>query len=42
MQDSTFAWLESLAAKQGASEEELITKPEERLEAPPEWIRKKN
>jgi hypothetical protein len=33
----TFAWLESLAVKQGASEA-LLLKPEERLEAPPEWI----
>lgn len=33
------AWLESLAAKQGAKAEELLTKPEERLETPPEWVR---
>ncbi|RPI32591.1 MAG: hypothetical protein EHM70_08570, partial [Chloroflexota bacterium] len=36
--DAALAWLESLAAKQGAAEEELITKPEERLEAPPAWV----
>ncbi len=38
-QDSALAWLETLAAKQGANEEELITKPEERLESMPEWIK---
>jgi len=32
-----FAWLESLAARQGA-EEALLLKPEERLETPPDWI----
>jgi competence ComEA-like helix-hairpin-helix protein len=32
------AWLESLAAKQGAAEDELLTPPEERLEEPPEWV----
>ena len=37
-QDDTFAWLEGLAAKQGATEG-LLTTPEERLEEPPEWIR---
>ncbi|MBN2145925.1 MAG: helix-hairpin-helix domain-containing protein, partial [Anaerolineales bacterium] len=37
-EDAALAWLESLAAKHGAAEEELITKPEERLEAPPEWV----
>jgi tetratricopeptide (TPR) repeat protein len=36
--DDSFAWLESLAAKQGASEG-LLTKPEERLEQEPEWVR---
>jgi tetratricopeptide (TPR) repeat protein len=36
--DDAFAWLESLAAKQGASEG-LLTKPEERLEEEPEWVR---
>lgn len=37
-QDAAMLWLESLAMKQGAKSEELITKPEERLEAPPEWV----
>ncbi len=36
--DDSFAWLENLAAKQGASEG-LLTKPEERLEHEPEWVR---
>ncbi len=36
--DDAMAWLESLAAKQGADEETLLTKPEERLEAPPDWV----
>jgi tetratricopeptide (TPR) repeat protein len=36
--DLDFAWLESLAARQGASEEELLTQPEERSETPPAWI----
>ncbi|GAP14767.1 protein containg TPR repeat [Longilinea arvoryzae] len=37
--DSAFAWLESLAAKQGADEETLLVKPEERLETPPDWVK---
>ena len=37
-QDDSFAWLESLAAKQGATEG-LLTKPEERLDEEPEWVR---
>lgn len=37
-EDEAFAWLESLAAKQGA-EEALLLSPEERREQPPEWIR---
>ena len=37
-QDDAFAWLESLAAKQGATEG-LLTKPEDRLEEEPEWIK---
>ena len=37
-QDDSFAWLESLAAKQGATEG-LLTTPEERLEEEPEWVR---
>ena len=36
--DDAFAWLESLAAKQGADEETLITAPDERSETPPEWV----
>jgi hypothetical protein len=37
--DDSFAWLENLAAKQGASEG-LLTKPEERLEHEPDWVQK--
>jgi DNA uptake protein ComE-like DNA-binding protein len=37
-EDEAMAWLESLAAKQGAAEEELLTSADERLEQPPEWI----
>jgi tetratricopeptide (TPR) repeat protein len=37
-QDDAFAWLESLAAKQGATEG-LLTKPEDRLEEEPEWVK---
>ncbi len=37
-QDDSFAWLESLAAKQGATEG-LLTKPEDRLEEEPEWVK---
>jgi competence ComEA-like helix-hairpin-helix protein len=36
--DAAMAWLESLAAKQGVSEDELFTSPEERQETPPAWI----
>ena len=36
--EEALAWLESLAAKQGVSEDELLTKPEERPETPPEWV----
>ncbi len=36
--DDAMAWLESLAAKQGADEEALLTKPEDRQEQPPEWV----
>jgi competence ComEA-like helix-hairpin-helix protein len=35
--DDAFAWLESLAVKQGA-EEALLLNPEERQEAPPDWV----
>lgn len=37
-QDAAMLWLESLAAKQGANSEELITNPDERLDKPPEWV----
>ena len=37
-QDAALLWLESLAAKQGAQAEELITDPSARLEKPPEWV----
>ncbi len=36
--DAAFAWLESLAEKQGADEGTLVTAPEERLETPPDWV----
>lgn len=39
-QDAALAWLESLAAKQGAKEEELLTRPQDRLETAPEWVQK--
>lgn len=38
-EDEALAWLESLAAKQGAKPEELVTKPEVRAEAIPAWVR---
>jgi cytochrome c-type biogenesis protein CcmH/NrfG len=38
-QDAALAWLESLAAKQGAEEEELVTSPAARSDSPPEWVR---
>ncbi len=37
-QEDSFAWLENLAAKQGATEG-LLTTPEERLEEEPDWIK---
>ena len=36
--DDAFAWLESLAEKQGAEEGTLVTSPEDRLETPPDWL----
>ncbi len=36
-EDEAFAWLESLAVKQGASEA-LLLDPDERREEPPEWV----
>jgi hypothetical protein len=38
IEDDTMAWLEGLAAKQGAKPEELLTKPEERSEELPNWL----
>jgi hypothetical protein len=35
--EDAFSWLESLAAKQGAKPEELLTKPEDRAENAPTW-----
>jgi hypothetical protein len=35
--DDAFSWLESLAAKQGAKPEELLTRPEDRAESAPAW-----
>jgi tetratricopeptide (TPR) repeat protein len=37
--DDAFSWLESLAAKQGAKPEELLTKPEDRSDEMPDWLR---
>jgi DNA uptake protein ComE-like DNA-binding protein len=36
-EDAAFAWLESLAARQGATDALLLT-PDERRETPPEWV----
>ena len=36
--DAAFAWLENLAAKQGA-QEALLLNPEDRLEEPPDWVK---
>lgn len=36
-EDAAFAWLESLAVRQGA-QEALLLSPEERLEVPPDWV----
>ena len=38
IRESALAWLEGLAAKQGADEESLFVKPEDRTETPPAWI----
>jgi competence ComEA-like helix-hairpin-helix protein len=35
--EAAFAWLESLAVRQGA-QDVLLLKPEDRLETPPEWV----
>lgn len=37
-EEDAFAWLESLATRQGAGEETLLTVPEDRVETPPEWV----
>jgi tetratricopeptide (TPR) repeat protein len=42
IEDDAMAWLESLAAKQGAKEEELLTKPGERSDEMPDWLRTAN
>lgn len=36
--DSAFAWLENLAARQGADDATLLLKPEDRQESPPAWV----
>jgi tetratricopeptide (TPR) repeat protein len=36
--DDTLGWLESLAAKQGAKPEELLTNPHDRSSEMPEWL----
>ena len=36
--DEDFAWLESLAARQGADEATLVTPAAEREETPPQWV----
>lgn len=40
IEDDTLAWLESLAAKQGARPDELLSKPEERTETPPDSVQR--
>ncbi len=37
-QDDAVAWLEMLATKHGAKQEELVTDPAARTEKPPEWV----
>lgn len=39
IEDDTMAWLEGLAVKQGAKPEELLTKPEDRSEEIPDWLK---
>ncbi|MGB8212154.1 MAG: tetratricopeptide repeat protein [Anaerolineales bacterium] len=39
IEDDALAWLESLAAKQGAKPEELLTTPNERSGEMPDWLR---
>ncbi|MGD0002728.1 MAG: tetratricopeptide repeat protein [Anaerolineaceae bacterium] len=38
--DAALAWLESLAAQQGADQETLLVPPEKRTATPPDWIQK--
>ncbi|NUM48355.1 MAG: hypothetical protein HUU38_26910, partial [Anaerolineales bacterium] len=38
-EDAAMAWLESLAAKQGAKEEELLTAPTDRPDDVPDWLK---
>ncbi len=38
--NSALAWLESLAAQQGADQATLLVPPEQRTATPPEWIQK--
>ena len=40
IEDDAMAWLESLAAKQGAKPEELLTKPQDRSVDMPDWLRR--
>ncbi|MEX1248481.1 MAG: tetratricopeptide repeat protein [Anaerolineales bacterium] len=40
--EDSLGWLESLAAEQGAAEEELITPPEDRVQAKSEWAPAEN
>ncbi len=37
-EDEAFAWLEALAARQGAEAEELLVAEADRSETPPEWV----
>ncbi len=36
--EAAMAWLESLAARQGAPQDQLTTRPEDRSEIAPEWV----
>ncbi len=37
-EDDAFSWLESLAAKQGAAEDSLLSEQSERPDTPPAWV----
>jgi hypothetical protein len=37
-EEAAMAWLEGLAARQGAMEEDLLTSPEERTDTLPDWV----